>query len=437
MAIVCFAFMNNIIRKDGVSAWDRRHGEEFKGKLIPFGAMVNFKQTPVKEDKQMKFAPRSVPGLFLGYHLGTGQKWKGEYLCISLVDYENESYRSVQRIKEVVVFDDNEFKFPIAEKSDPYVGDWRLCHEHLGSESTGGVRGLSFPYKDDTTSGGGTKDVAEMDDDPPIDPNLIPRPREEGQDEIPDDVGQEEEGPTEKEIPEPKMARESKDVDRNQGRKPDWWPVDRPFYPGRRSGKSIMAFNSTHAEHQRRKELELLTKEWLQQLKKWHEEGKDDDIIYDPRPKDPSFPPKPSGAESSGSGGPTIAIEVVEGQVTTPIAEFTRDVIEFCCDDDGSLGKACPKGCKVMRITKGMDATKSTTVEKAMSAIEGENTTLQESTTPSMEMTQNTRRKCEITNVGSINCGTTLFKSQSTVPQQGGWLRWNGRHHVPIGRRVG
>eukprot|EP00971_Amphidinium_carterae_P192170 3812953-Amphidinium_carterae.1 len=102
MAIACFAFMNNSVRKDGVSAWDRRHASEFKGKLIPFGALINFKQVPVKEDKQMKFAPRSVPGLFLGYFVSSGQKWRGEYLCISLSDYEKESFRSIQRIKEVV-----------------------------------------------------------------------------------------------------------------------------------------------------------------------------------------------------------------------------------------------------------------------------------------------------------------------------------------------
>eukprot|EP00971_Amphidinium_carterae_P033459 659040-Amphidinium_carterae.1 len=57
-----------------------------------------------------------------------------------------------------------------------------------------------------------------------------------------------------------------------------------------------------------------------------------------------------------------------------PIAEIIRNIIEFCCDEDSSLGKVCPRGCKVMRITKGMDATKDTTVEKAMSTIEGDNT---------------------------------------------------------------
>eukprot|EP00971_Amphidinium_carterae_P040167 788422-Amphidinium_carterae.1 len=76
----------------------------------------------------------------------------------------------------------------------------------------------------------------------------------------------------------------------------------------------------------------------------------------------------------SGSGGPSAALEEIGTKVTMPIAEVTRNVIEFCCDDDSSLGKTCPRGCKVMRITKGMDATKDTTVEKAMSSIEGENT---------------------------------------------------------------
>eukprot|EP00971_Amphidinium_carterae_P205620 4080352-Amphidinium_carterae.1 len=251
------------------------------------------------------------------------------------------------------------------------IGD-SVCHELLGSESTGGVRGLSFPYKDDTTTGGGTKDVAEMDDDPPLDPGLIPRPCEE--DDVPDDVGREEEEPEATEVPEPKMAREPEGVRPGQGKRPEWWPVDRPFYPGRRSARALWHSTPQHAEHQRRKELGTLTLEWLKQLKAWHEEGRDVDIIYDPRPKDPSFPPKPEGEKPSGSGGPSAALESIGTQVTMPIAEIARNVIEFCCDEDSSLGKACPKGCKVMRITKSMDATKDSTVDKAMSSVEGENT---------------------------------------------------------------
>eukprot|EP00971_Amphidinium_carterae_P349381 6490990-Amphidinium_carterae.1 len=357
MAIACFAFMNNVVRKDGVSAWDRRHESEFKGNLIPFEALINFKQVPVKEDTQMKFAPRSVPGLFLGYFLSSGQRWKGEYLCISLSDYEKESFRCVQRIREVIVCDDDEFKFPIAEKTDPYLGDWRLCHELLGSESTGGVRGLSFPYKDDTTTAGGTKDAVDLDDDPPIDPGLIPRPRDD--EEVEEDEGRDEGDPVEAEIPEPKMARKSEEEAK---------------LPGRRSARALWHSTPQHAEHQRRKELGAMTREWLEQLKAWHDEGKDVDIIYDPRPKDPSFPPKPKGGQSSGSGGPSAVLEEMKTRVTMPIAEVTRNIIEFCCDDNSSLGKACPRGCKVMRVTKGMDATKDTTVEKAMSSIEGDNT---------------------------------------------------------------
>eukprot|EP00971_Amphidinium_carterae_P039071 768017-Amphidinium_carterae.1 len=58
----CFCHMNNIQKKDGMSPWLRRFASvDFKGKLIPFGALLDFIQQPAKESKQIKYAPKTVP----------------------------------------------------------------------------------------------------------------------------------------------------------------------------------------------------------------------------------------------------------------------------------------------------------------------------------------------------------------------------------------
>eukprot|EP00971_Amphidinium_carterae_P350554 6491616-Amphidinium_carterae.3 len=52
--------MNNVQKKDGNSPWMRRFAmEDFKGKLIPFGVVVDCIQQPAKEDRQMKYASRT------------------------------------------------------------------------------------------------------------------------------------------------------------------------------------------------------------------------------------------------------------------------------------------------------------------------------------------------------------------------------------------
>eukprot|EP00971_Amphidinium_carterae_P260413 5166745-Amphidinium_carterae.1 len=64
----CFCHMNNVQKKDGMSPWLRRfESKDFTGELIPFGALLDFIQLPAKETKQIKYAPRTVTGIFLGY----------------------------------------------------------------------------------------------------------------------------------------------------------------------------------------------------------------------------------------------------------------------------------------------------------------------------------------------------------------------------------
>ena len=58
---------------EGDSAWNKRFKKGcFKGPVIPFGCLVDFKQTPAKEEKMPKAAPDSVPGIMFGYKLNPG-----------------------------------------------------------------------------------------------------------------------------------------------------------------------------------------------------------------------------------------------------------------------------------------------------------------------------------------------------------------------------
>ena len=67
----------------GETPWKARHGDELKGALILFGAKVVFRPFRPTGHKGPKFAPRSKFGLFAGYFLQPGGRWKGEYLVIS------------------------------------------------------------------------------------------------------------------------------------------------------------------------------------------------------------------------------------------------------------------------------------------------------------------------------------------------------------------
>eukprot|EP00971_Amphidinium_carterae_P194729 3864407-Amphidinium_carterae.1 len=97
---------------------------EFKGELIPFGAMLDFIQQPSKDNKQIKYAPRTVTGIFLGYFLQHGGKWKGDYLCIALTDLRDGNITAVQRVMTITPPPNKVYRFPLAEERDPYSDAW-------------------------------------------------------------------------------------------------------------------------------------------------------------------------------------------------------------------------------------------------------------------------------------------------------------------------
>jgi hypothetical protein len=100
-----------------VSLESRFGGRKLTGQRIPFGALVDFRPSPI-QGAQAKFAPRASPGIFLGYVLQPGGKWKGDYLAAKLSDFATgveTGWRQVpiHRIREVVGPESKNWEFPL------------------------------------------------------------------------------------------------------------------------------------------------------------------------------------------------------------------------------------------------------------------------------------------------------------------------------------
>ena len=95
-AIRCVSHLLNVAPNDQeVSSWCKLHGEEFKGLLIPFGALVYFKPSGARNVEQKhKFDPMGIPGVFAGYDLAPGLHWSRKYRVWALSDWakQNLSY---------------------------------------------------------------------------------------------------------------------------------------------------------------------------------------------------------------------------------------------------------------------------------------------------------------------------------------------------------
>ena len=54
-----------------------------QGYAIPFGALVDFMPQPDVRVESM--GPKTLPGVFIGYHVNPGGEWSGDYLVADLV----------------------------------------------------------------------------------------------------------------------------------------------------------------------------------------------------------------------------------------------------------------------------------------------------------------------------------------------------------------
>ena len=83
---------------------------------------MDFKPSPI-QGAVAKFAPKAVPGIFLGYVLQPGGLWKGDFLAAKLSDFasgDTDEWRTlpIHRIREVVPPESGEWVFPLKEAYD-------------------------------------------------------------------------------------------------------------------------------------------------------------------------------------------------------------------------------------------------------------------------------------------------------------------------------
>ena len=203
-AITCVSHLLNIeANDDEVSAWCKLHGEEFKGRMIPFGAMVYFKPSGAREIEQKhKFDPMGIPGVFAGYELGPGQQWSRKYRVWALCDWTKQS----------LAYD---VEKPIPKLKAPHVTERVELKEPL-----------EFPCKGDSEKIEGLKVKDRLDRNPEY---LPPPPHDDGDDD--DDQDDDDQGggdlPSSKALRDPgepdheksvdEMAQEMEDFCRSRG----------------------------------------------------------------------------------------------------------------------------------------------------------------------------------------------------------------------------
>ena len=101
----CFCHHANIRMVEGDSAWNKRHEQgHFEGRIIPFGALIDFRPPKPILSNFSKFEKRSLPGIFLGYHLMSGERWYGDYLVAHLIDFKEPPTGGVRicRVAELI-----------------------------------------------------------------------------------------------------------------------------------------------------------------------------------------------------------------------------------------------------------------------------------------------------------------------------------------------
>ena len=119
-----FCMMLNILVRNKASPYFRRFNEPFRGRRIPFGALVDYRPPtggPGSAQKT-KWGPKSIPGIFLGYHFNPGGRWSQDYLVACLDDFDtsdDNTYRkvNVHRIREIV-FTESDVQFPLRKVYD-------------------------------------------------------------------------------------------------------------------------------------------------------------------------------------------------------------------------------------------------------------------------------------------------------------------------------
>ena len=88
---------------------------------------------PQPDTKVESMGAKTIPGVFLGYHIHPGGLWSGDYLVADLAPFKTDcdvakSKGTIHRVKELVPNHSGKFIFPAAywrKKSDSSVSQTR------------------------------------------------------------------------------------------------------------------------------------------------------------------------------------------------------------------------------------------------------------------------------------------------------------------------
>ena len=119
----CYTYLRNVtdLLSDGKTPYERRFGQPLKGRIIPFGSLVEYHPLTAKDQSRIhQFGKKVLPGLFLGCALYAGRIWKGDVLVADLEELEtmdaSEIYSKRLNAKEMIFpKEKGEFIFPIAD----------------------------------------------------------------------------------------------------------------------------------------------------------------------------------------------------------------------------------------------------------------------------------------------------------------------------------
>ena len=122
-------------------------GNHFRGRIVPFGSLVEYHPTTAKDQSRIhQFGKKVLPGLFLGYAIHAGGTWKGDVLVADLEELEtmdaSEIYSKRLDAKEVI-FPKENGKFIFSSRRWTNQTSWRRSgteNIHLGTASTNSRR---------------------------------------------------------------------------------------------------------------------------------------------------------------------------------------------------------------------------------------------------------------------------------------------------------
>jgi len=314
--------------------WFLRHKKAFPAPLIPFGCLVTY--LPKSPNMELsKFESRARTGVFIGYHLQDGCKYRNEMLVSDLLRFaDKDSPNPIMRIHEREVFFNKEnVVFPLAiarkEWEDKQIakalteGGPEPEFENL-DEDQGAPQGL-IEDEDQVTilePGEGTSESSNSGEQPVI------KRRWEVPKEPP-------ESKTEKSGEQPQLLNPKKEKlpTGNVGRPATNKPGDIPYEKWKNLSKA-----------QREKE----TERWRKQEAKKAEESKQNfaqSTIL-------GTPIRQHVVEASVSKGPDDA-ETTVGALVCSVSNADRLLVEFACSDDSMLCNVASEcGSKTLRLSR-------------------------------------------------------------------------------------